>query len=143
MPTLRLDPDDAEYAIAGAVPVDAAGITYVYGRQSCDTRSLEGGEIDMGNGRYSGQEALVIFDDVFIPNELIFMNGETEFAAMLVERFTGYHRRTTCARAGWAMCSSGLRRPLPNQRKSRAERNSKGRPCAVPGLGRGECTVKR
>ena len=45
MPTLRLEPDDAEYAIAGAVPVDAAGITYVYGRQSCDTRSLEGGDI--------------------------------------------------------------------------------------------------
>ena len=29
---------------------------------------------------------MVIFDDVFIPNELIFMDGETEFAAMLVER---------------------------------------------------------
>jgi 4-hydroxybutyryl-CoA dehydratase/vinylacetyl-CoA-Delta-isomerase len=100
MPTLRLEPDDADYAIAGAVPVDAAGITYVYGRQSCDTRSLEGGDIDMGNGRYSGQEALVIFDDVFIPNELIFMNGETEFAAMLVERFTGYHRRSYVCKSG-------------------------------------------
>ena len=100
MPTLRLEPDDADYAIAGAVPVDAAGITYVYGRQSCDMRSLEGGAIDVGNERYSGQEALVIFDDVFIPNELIFMNGETEFAAMLVERFTGYHRRSYVCKSG-------------------------------------------
>src|SRR5512136_2751215 len=100
MPTLRLEPDDADYAIAGAVPVDAAGITYVYGRQSCDTRSLEGGAIDVGNEHYSGQEALVIFDDVFIPNELIFMNGETEFAAMLVERFTGYHRRSYVCKSG-------------------------------------------
>jgi 4-hydroxybutyryl-CoA dehydratase / vinylacetyl-CoA-Delta-isomerase len=100
MPTLRLEPDDADYAIAAAVPVDAAGITYVYGRQSCDTRSLEGGAIDVGNERYSGQEALVIFDDVFIPNELIFMNGETEFAALLVERFTAYHRRSYVCKSG-------------------------------------------
>ena len=100
MPTLRLEPDDADYAIVGAVPVDAAGVTYIYGRQSCDTRSLEGGDIDAGNARYSGQEALVIFDDVFIPNELIFMNGETAFAAMLVERFTAYHRRSYVCKSG-------------------------------------------
>ena len=100
MPTLRLEPDDADYAICGAIPVGAAGITYVYGRQSCDTRSLEAGGIDSGNQNYSGQEALVIFDDVFIPNDLIFMNGETEFAAMLVERFTCYHRRSYVCKSG-------------------------------------------
>ena len=100
MPTLRLEAGDADYAIVGALPVGAAGITYIYGRQSCDTRSLEGGEIDTGNARYSGQEALVIFDDAFIPNELIFMDGETEFAAMLVERFTSYHRRSYVCKSG-------------------------------------------
>ena len=31
----------------------------------------------------AGHEALVIFDNVFVPNERIFMNGETEFAGML------------------------------------------------------------
>ena len=100
MPTLRLEPDEGDYAIVGALPVDAAGITYIYGRQSCDTRSMEGGSIDIGNVRYGGQEALVIFDDVFIPNELIFMDGETEFAAMLVERFTCYHRRSYVCKSG-------------------------------------------
>jgi 4-hydroxybutyryl-CoA dehydratase/vinylacetyl-CoA-Delta-isomerase len=84
----------------GALPVEAEGITYVYGRQSCDTRSLEGGELDVGNQYYSGQEALVIFEDVFIPNELIFMDGETDFAAMLVERFTSYHRRSYVCKSG-------------------------------------------
>ncbi len=100
MPTLRLEPDDHDYAIVGALPVDAQGITYVYGRQSCDTRSLEGGEIDVGNQYYSGQEALVIFEDAFIPNEMIFMDGETDFAAMLVERFTSYHRRSYVCKSG-------------------------------------------
>jgi 4-hydroxybutyryl-CoA dehydratase / vinylacetyl-CoA-Delta-isomerase len=100
MPTLRLEPADADYAIIGALPVTTPGITYVYGRQSCDTRSMEEGSLDAGNANYSGQEALVIFDDVFIPNDLIFMDGETEFAAMLVERFTCYHRRSYVCKSG-------------------------------------------
>jgi 4-hydroxybutyryl-CoA dehydratase/vinylacetyl-CoA-Delta-isomerase len=100
MPTQRLGADEADYAIVGALPVEAEGITYIYGRQSCDTRSLEGGTLDAGNAQYSGQEALIIFEDVFIPNELIFMNGETEFAAMLVERFTSFHRRSYVCKSG-------------------------------------------
>ena len=86
--------------MVGAIPVDAPGITYVYGRQSCDTRSLEDGDLDAGNARYSGQEAMVVFDDVFIPNHLLFMDGETGFAAMLVERFTCYHRRSYVCKSG-------------------------------------------
>ena len=100
MPTLRLSAEDKEFAIVGAVPVDAEGITYIYGRQSCDTRALEGGNIDIGNVRYSGQEAMVIFENVFIPNHQIFMDGEFDFAAMLVERFTSYHRRSYVCKSG-------------------------------------------
>lgn len=100
MPTMRLKPEDKEYAIVGAIPVDASGITYIYGRQSCDTRSMETGDLDAGNSKFSGQEALIIFDNVFIPNELIFMDGEVEFASMLVERFTCYHRRSYVCKTG-------------------------------------------
>ena len=100
MPTLRLSDKDKDYAIVGAIPVDAEGITYIYGRQSCDTRSMEPGEYDVGNKYFAGQEAMVIFDDVFIPNNYIFMNGEYEFASMLVERFTTYHRRSYVCKSG-------------------------------------------
>ncbi len=100
MPTMRLGENDKDFAIVGAVPVDAPGITYIYGRQSCDTRSLEGGTIDVGNHQYGGQEAMVIFEEVFIPNEYIFMDGEYDFAAMLVERFTTYHRRSYVCKSG-------------------------------------------
>src|SRR5437764_11199946 len=99
MPTMRLGAGDEDYAIVGAVPVDAPGITYVYGRQSCDTRSFDG-ELDAGNARYSGQEAMVIFDDVFIPHDYIFMDGETDYAVMLVDRFTSYHRRSYVCKTG-------------------------------------------
>jgi 4-hydroxybutyryl-CoA dehydratase/vinylacetyl-CoA-Delta-isomerase len=95
-----LKSEDKDYAIIGAIPVDAPGITYIYGRQSCDTRSMEGGNIDAGNAMYSGQEAMIIFKDVFIPNHLIFMDGEHEFASMLVERFTCYHRRSYVCKTG-------------------------------------------
>lgn len=100
MPTMRLSEKDKDYAIVGAVPVDTKGITYIYGRQSCDTRSMEGGEMDNGNVLYGGQEAMIIFEDVFIPKELIFMDGEFDFAAMLVERFTCYHRRSYVCKSG-------------------------------------------
>jgi 4-hydroxybutyryl-CoA dehydratase / vinylacetyl-CoA-Delta-isomerase len=100
MPTMRLQAQDSEYAIVGAVPADAEGITYIYGRQSCDTRSMEEGDMDAGNAKFSGQEAMIIFDNVFIPNEMIFMQGEYEYASMLVERFTCYHRRSYVCKTG-------------------------------------------
>ena len=100
MPTMRMRPADRDYAIVAAVPVDHPGLTFIYGRQSCDTRALEGGDIDQGNARFSGQEAMILIDDVFVPNELVFMNGETEYAALLVERFTSYHRRSYVCKTG-------------------------------------------
>jgi len=99
MPTIRLGEDDKDFAVVGAVPADADGITYIYGRQSCDTRAMDG-ELDAGNAKFAGQEAMIIFDDVFIPHERLFMNGEYEFAAMLVERFTCYHRRSYVCKSG-------------------------------------------
>lgn len=100
MPTMRLQENDRDYAIVGAVPADAPGITYIYGRQSCDTRSMEEGDLDSGNSKFAGQEAMIIFDNVFVPWEYVFMNGEYEFASMLVERFTCYHRRSYVCKTG-------------------------------------------
>ena len=95
MPTIAMRPEDKDYAISFSVPTDTPGIFMIYGRQSCDTRKLEeGADIDLGNKQYGGHEALVIFEDVFVPNERIFLNGETDFAGMLVERFASYHRQS-------------------------------------------------
>jgi 4-hydroxybutyryl-CoA dehydratase/vinylacetyl-CoA-Delta-isomerase len=94
MPTLTMTKDDADYAICFVAPADAEGIFYIYGRQSCDTRKLEGGEIDVGNRQFGGHEALMIFDDLFVPWENVFMCGEHEFSGALVERFAGYHRQS-------------------------------------------------
>ncbi|MCD8299930.1 MAG: 4-hydroxyphenylacetate 3-hydroxylase family protein [Clostridiales bacterium] len=94
MPTISMGPDDKDYAVSFAVPLDTEGLFMIIGRQSCDTRKLEGSSMDVGNSEFGGVEALVIFDDVFVPNDRIFLNGETEYAGMLVERFAGFHRQS-------------------------------------------------
>jgi len=94
MPTMSMRPEDRDYAVSFAVPSDTKGVIIIVGRQSCDTRKLEGGSVDVGNCEYGGMEALVIFDDVFVPYKRVFLNGETEYAGMLVERFAGYHRQS-------------------------------------------------
>ena len=94
MPTISMGPDDKDYAVSFAVPMDTEGLFMIIGRQSCDTRKMEGTEMDVGNSEFGGVEALTIFDNVFVPNDRIFLNGETEFAGMLVERFAGFHRQS-------------------------------------------------
>ena len=95
MPTQAMKAEDTDYAVSFACPSDAEGMYMIYGRQSCDTRKLEeGADIDLGNKQFGGQEALVVFDDVFIPNEYVFMAGEYNFTGMLVERFAGFHRQS-------------------------------------------------
>lgn len=100
MPTSAMREDDKDYAVSFALPSDAEGITYIYGRQSCDTRKLEKGNIDRGNIYYGGHEALVVFDDVFVPWERVFMLREYEFSGELVENFASYHRQSYACKVG-------------------------------------------
>lgn len=100
MPTMRMGVEDSDYAFVGAVPAHSPGITYIYGRQANDTRCLEPGTMDQGNAEFGGQEAMIVFDEVFVPTAHIFMDGEHDFAAALVERFTTYHRCSYICKTG-------------------------------------------
>lgn len=94
MPTAAMRENEADYAVSFAVPADAEGITFILGRQPSDTRKLEGSPMDVGNPRYGSQEALVVFDDVFVPWERVFMCGEHRQSGKVVERFAAYHRQS-------------------------------------------------
>lgn len=100
MPTISMREADSDYAVAFALPSDTEGIIYIYGRQSSDTRKLEPGKMDQGNLYYGGHEALVIFEDVFVPWERVFMYREHEFAGQLVEIFAAYHRQSYACKVG-------------------------------------------
>jgi 4-hydroxybutyryl-CoA dehydratase/vinylacetyl-CoA-Delta-isomerase len=103
MPTRAMGPEDRDYALSFSVPVDTEGITLIFGRQTNDTRRLES-DLDAGNPKYGivGGEALIVFDDVSVPWERVFMCGEYDFALELVETFAGYHR------SNYGGCKVGL-----------------------------------
>ena len=94
MPTTAMREGEEEFAVSFAVPADTAGITFILGRQPSDTRKEEGSALDIGNPSYGSQEALVIFDDVFVPSERVFMCGETDQSGKVVERFASFHRQS-------------------------------------------------
>jgi 4-hydroxybutyryl-CoA dehydratase/vinylacetyl-CoA-Delta-isomerase len=58
------------------------------------------GEIDAGNAKYAGTEAIIVFKDVFVPHEHVFMDGEWAFASSLVSRFTTFHRSSYACKTG-------------------------------------------
>ena len=104
MPTTALDEGSSDYAIVCAIPIDAPGITLIFGRQAGDDRRDHLERIDVGKPRFGvvGGEAVIAFEDVFVPNERIFLNGESAFTGSLVYRFAAHHR------ANYGACKTGL-----------------------------------
>ncbi len=94
MPTMSLRAGEEPWAICCAVPTNDPGVRYIYGRQASDTRKLEQYKLDVGNPIFGGQEVLTVFEDVFVPDERIFLDGQVDFAGTLVERFASYHRQS-------------------------------------------------
>ena len=104
MPTTAMDDRARDYAVVCAVPVDAPGITMIFGRQANDYRRDFEERVDVGKPSFGsvGGEALIAFEDVFVPNERVFMDGEAAFAGDLVYRFAAHHR------ANYGACKTGL-----------------------------------
>ncbi|MCG8413595.1 MAG: 4-hydroxyphenylacetate 3-hydroxylase family protein [Pseudomonadales bacterium] len=103
LPGTGLRDDEKDYAIACAIPADAEGVLFIFGRQSNDSRKMEGCGVDLGNPRFGvvGGEALVVFEDVFVPHARIFLNGEVEQCATMVNNFATWHR------ANYGGCKAG------------------------------------
>lgn len=92
LPTRAMRKGDEDYAVAFAVPADAKGLIHVVGRSTLDMRELEG--CDVGNVHYSKYCPTLIFDDVFVPWDRVFMCGEVEFAVDMVVKFSSFHRQS-------------------------------------------------
>ena len=104
MPTTAMDDGSKDYAVVCALPVDAPGVTMIFGRQANDYRRDLEERIDVGKPAFGsvGGEAVIAFEDVFVPTERVFMDGEAEFAGDLVYRFAAHHR------ANYGACKTGL-----------------------------------
>lgn len=89
MPGQMLREGEEDFAVACAMPVDAEGVSMVLGRQPSDDRK---GTVDAGNARFGGQECVVLFEDVFVPRERVFLDGDLAACNALVGAFAGFHR---------------------------------------------------
>ncbi len=110
MPTMGMQENEAEYAVSCAIPVDAPGVTHIFGRQTNDDRKCEG-TIDQGNANYGivGGECLTVLDNVFVPWEYVFMCGEYQFSGAWWSALPAITAPTTAAaRAASATWSSAL-----------------------------------
>src|SRR5438093_1496145 len=91
IPTRNLTEADTDYAVAFCIPLNTPGLKqiaspYGAGHTSSFTHPI--------SSRHKMMETLTIFDDVFVPNERIFMNGEWQFAGPLAKTFVEFHRFT-------------------------------------------------
>jgi 4-hydroxybutyryl-CoA dehydratase/vinylacetyl-CoA-Delta-isomerase len=104
MPTTAMDERSKDYTVTFAIPVDAPGVTMIFGRQASDDRRDKRERIDVGTRAFGtvGGEAVIAFEDVFVPTERVFMDGQTEFTPAIVYRFAAHHR------ANYGACKTGL-----------------------------------
>lgn len=72
---LRNTPEDAPYSYAFAIPNDAPGLRYL-----CRSSLYNGGPVhdEPLASRFEEMDAVAIFEDLFVPNERIFMLGHPE-----------------------------------------------------------------
>jgi len=92
VPTREMRKEDKDYAVCFAVPTDAEGLVHVYGRGTLEARSLDG--YDLGNVEFGKFAPMIIFKDVFVPWDNVFLNGEFEYAGEMVRNFGNYHRHS-------------------------------------------------
>lgn len=93
-PSYPLRENEKEFAIGFFCPLDAEGITFM-----CRPATVPAEPTELENPigkRYGHAEIFVIYDDVFIPWEKVFMCGEYEFSVFLINAFTGYHMLSKC-----------------------------------------------
>lgn len=97
MPCRTHRPEDADFAVCCAVPVDAEGVTIV-----SRPAGRPGEAAARFSARYGQSTGVVIFDNVFVPHDRVFLAGETEEGGFLTTSYATHHRHSCIgARAGF------------------------------------------
>ena len=97
MPCRTMTPDEADFAVCCAVPVDAPGVTIV-----ARPAGRPGEKAATFSGRYGQSTGVVVFDDVFVPHDRVFLAGEVDEAGLATLTYATHHRHSCIgARAGF------------------------------------------
>jgi len=92
IPTRTLTEEEGDWAVSFAVPADAEGVRIISRVVTPRPRI----RLEAPYNRYGVADSVVVFDDVFVPWERVFMCGEWEFAGRLALTFAGFHRHSYC-----------------------------------------------
>ncbi len=97
MPGRTMRESDVDYALCCAVPVDAKGLRIV-----ARPAGRPGEAAAKFSAKYGQSTGVLIFDDVFVPNDQVFMAGQWEHSELLVTSYATHHRHSCIgARAGF------------------------------------------
>jgi 4-hydroxybutyryl-CoA dehydratase / vinylacetyl-CoA-Delta-isomerase len=97
MPCRTHTQQDSHFAVCCAIPVDAAGVTIV-----ARPAGRPGEAAAKFSARYGQSTAVVIFEDVWVPHERVFLAGEHEEGGFLTTTYATHHRHSCIgARAGF------------------------------------------
>lgn len=94
LPTRAMGPDDADYAVAFALPVSTPGVEMICGPLPDPEASVFDSPVSSRNVEI---ESLTVFDGVFVPWERVFLAGEYQHAGAVATTFATYHRFTATA----------------------------------------------
>jgi len=97
MPCRTHTPEDRDCAVCCAVPCDAPGVTII-----ARPAGRPGEASAKFSAKYGQSVGVVIFDDVFVPHDRVFLAGETEEGGVLTTSYATHHRHSCIgARAGF------------------------------------------
>jgi aromatic ring hydroxylase len=91
LPTRAMRPEDKAYAVAFALPINTPGLKLIASPHGGSKKDAFEHPI---SARHKMMETLTVFDDVFVPNDRVFLSGEIDFAGLLALTFVRYHRFT-------------------------------------------------
>ena len=107
IPTRTLGPEDQEYAVAFAVPMDTKGLKLIVSPFSHTDHNTFHHPV---SARHHLLETLTIFDDVLVPWDRVFLKGEGILLPGLGLTFVQFHRFPAACVQGPAarfLCGSG------------------------------------
>ncbi|HEC94687.1 MAG TPA: 4-hydroxyphenylacetate 3-hydroxylase, partial [Thermoplasmatales archaeon] len=91
MPGTGYKEDDKDYAVSFVIPRDIENLTIVETTRPSDRREFEEGfDIPVDSGGIT--QAYLLFEDVFIPRERVFMCGEYQYTTEAVMNFIAPYR---------------------------------------------------
>lgn len=106
LPCRAMRKDDSDYAVAFAVPANAKGLKQICHPLRYQQSPLEF-PVDMPIRAHT--ESMIVFDDVFVPWERVFLCGEWQYAGAMAYNFSYSHRHTAaCYRIAMTEILLGL-----------------------------------